>query len=106
MHCYLYWPSYVMGVHVADKKKLKKIFKQLSGELSEDDYLLPEFAIKGVGHIWCYDPMAKQVIRIARGIKCLIIDGTLDDLDRIMVYTIGNDVILIEENELFHIGFD
>ncbi len=95
-----------MSVHSVDKELLKQIFSQLSGKVSEEDYLIPELAIKGSGHIWCYDPTARSIIRVSRGIKCFVIDNTLDDLGRIMVYTMGNDVILIEEDELIYTGFD
>ena len=95
-----------MSVHSVDKELLKQIFSQLSGKVSEEEPLIPELAIKGSGHIWCYDPVAKSIIRIARGIKCFAIDRTLDHLGRIMVYTIGNDVILIEEEEIIYTGFD
>ena len=95
-----------MGIHSVDKELLKRIFNQLSGKLTEDEELVPEMAIQGSGYIWCYDPSARSIIRVARGIKCFIIDATQDDLERIMVYTIANDVILIEEDELIYTGFD
>jgi hypothetical protein len=95
-----------MGSHRIDKDVVKKIFNQLSGKVDEEDELIPEMAIAGNGYIWCYEPTARQVVRIARGIKCFVLDATLDDLGRIMVYTIANDVILIEEDELIYTGFD
>jgi len=95
-----------MGSHRIDKDVVKKIFNQLSGKVDEEDELIPEMAIAGTGYIWCYEPTARQVVRIARGIKCFVIDAALDDLGRIMVYTIANDVILIEEDELIYTGFD
>ena len=95
-----------MSVHTVDKALLDKIFNQLSGKVDEEDELIPEMAIAGNGYIWCYEPTARQVVRIARGIKCFVLDATLDDLGRIMVYTIANDVILIEEDELIYTGFD
>ena len=95
-----------MGTHSVDKALLKQIFNQLSGKIDTESEPIPEMAIQGSGHMWCYDPSARSVIRIARGIKCFVLDSTLDDLNRIMVYTIANDVILIEEDELFYTGFD
>ena len=35
---------------------VKQLIKQISGNLTEDDELIPEVAIKGSGEIWCYDP--------------------------------------------------
>ena len=95
-----------MGVHSTNKELLKQIFNQLSGKTDSEKEPIPEMAIRGCGHIWCYDPAARMVIRVARGIKCYILDPTHDDLGRIMVYTISNDVILIEEDELIYTGFD
>ena len=95
-----------MGVHQVDKALIKRIFNQLSGKIEKGDTLVPEVAIKGAGYIWCYEITQKQIIRIARGVKCYILDPTKDDLERILVYTIANNVILIEEDELIYTGFD
>lgn len=95
-----------MASHTVDKALLKRIFNQLSGKIKESDELVPEVAIKGRGHLWCYDPTQKQVILIARGIKCYILNSIKDDLERILVYTTANNVILIEESELIYTGFD
>ncbi len=95
-----------MGTHSTNKTLLKQIFNQLAGKADMDSEPVPEMAIQGRGYIWCYDPAAKMIIRIARGIKCFILDPTQDDLGRIMVYTMTNDVILIEEEELIYTGFD
>ena len=95
-----------MGSHSVDKKILKRIFDQLSGKISEEEEPVPEMAIRGHGHLWCYDPTTRYIIRVARGIKCFVLDDSRDDLGRIMVYTIANDVILIEEDELIYTGFD
>ena len=95
-----------MSSHTVDKALLKQIFNQLSGTLEETDELIPETAIQGNGYIWCFDPTIKAVIRVARGIKCFILDTKKDDLGRLLVYTIANNVILIEEEELIYTGFD
>lgn len=74
--------------------------------MSEEEEPIPEMGIRGSGHLWCYDPTTRCIIRVARDIKCFVLDGNRDDLGRIMVYTIANDVILIEEDELIYTGFD
>jgi len=89
-----------------DKTLLKNIFAQISGNVSEDTELIPELVIKGRGHLWGYDPTTRSVVRVARGIKCFVLDPTKDDLGRILVYTVANDVILIDEDELIYTGFD
>tara|TARA_R110000824_G_scaffold398500_1_gene602612 strand:- start:5685 stop:5972 length:288 start_codon:yes stop_codon:yes gene_type:complete len=95
-----------MGATYVNKELLKKIFSQISGTLKEDDELVPEYAIRGQGYDWFYDPSQKSVVRVARGIKCYIISDEKDDLERILVYTASNDVILVAEDELIYTGFD
>tara|TARA_R110002020_G_scaffold261689_1_gene476034 strand:- start:722 stop:1009 length:288 start_codon:yes stop_codon:yes gene_type:complete len=95
-----------MSTHTVDKTLLDKIFNQLSGVVKKDEEPLPQMIIAGDGHMWCYDVNTRGMIRVSRGIKCFVLDDTLDENDRIMVYTIANDVILIEEDELIYIGFD
>jgi len=95
-----------MSSHAIDKDLLKRIFNQISGTPKDEDELVPEMAIQGSGYIWCYDPAARGVTRVARGIKCYIVDDTKDNLGRILVYTANNDAILIEEEELIYTGFD
>jgi hypothetical protein len=95
-----------MGIHQLDKKLLKRIFNQISGKVEKEEELIPEIAIKGSGHIWCLDPSQNRIIRITRGIKCYILNETKDELNRFLVYTINNDVILIEEEELIYTGYD
>jgi hypothetical protein len=95
-----------MAMHNIQKERLKKIYNQISGLMTEDDEPLPEYAIKGTGYGWFYDPTQKVVIRVALGIKCYILDEEGDEEGRILVYTAGNDVILIEEDELIYTGFD
>ena len=91
-----------------DKEKVKRIYKQIAGNITEDDGKLhPEIGIRGqTGYIWCYEPTLKQIIRIPRGIKCYILDHREDKLGRVMVYTVQNHVILIKEEELLFTGFD
>tara|TARA_R110000824_G_scaffold58774_3_gene158573 strand:- start:6627 stop:6914 length:288 start_codon:yes stop_codon:yes gene_type:complete len=95
-----------MSGYNIDKDRLKRIFNQISGTPKDDDDLVPEMAIRGSGYIWCYDPNARAVTRVSRGIKCYVVDETKDKLERILVYTSNNDVILIEEEELIYTGFD
>jgi hypothetical protein len=95
-----------MAIDNIRKERLKKIYNQISGLLKEDDEALPEYAIKGSGYAWFYDPTQRIVVRVALGIKCYILDEEKDDMGRILVYTVGNDVILIEEDELIYTGFD
>ena len=96
-----------MSTHTLNKSLLKKIIKQITGNLPEDHgELIPTALIKGTGYIGCYDITQKSVNLIARGIICYILDEKKDELDRIMVYTINGEVILIEESEIIHVGYN
>jgi hypothetical protein len=95
-----------MGPFTVDKKKLEKIINQVSGKIKTGVEPEPEMAISGSGTIWCYDPSTRRVIRIYRGIKCYLLSNFIDDLDRVLVYTAANDVVLIEQEELIETGFD
>jgi len=95
-----------MGATYVNKELLKKIFSQIGGTLKEDEELVPEYAIRGHGYGWFYDPSQKSVVRVARGIKCYVLSAERDDLERILVYTASNDVILVTEDELIYTGFD
>jgi hypothetical protein len=95
-----------MGVHTIDKEKLKKIFEQMAGSLKDDEELLPESIIKGSGDIWCYELTTRYIAKIGRGTKCYILDERKDNLGRILVYTVNNDVILIEEEDISYTGFN
>jgi len=92
--------------HVTNKELINKILLQISGEAKGGDELIPPVLIKGSGYIWCYEPTFKQIMRIRRGIKCYVVDGRKDGLNRVMVYTITNYIILIDENELISTGFN
>jgi len=35
---------------------VKRLIKQISGNLTEEDELIPEVAIEGTGEMWCWDP--------------------------------------------------
>jgi len=96
-----------MSTHTLNKTLLKKIIKQITGNLPEDHGdLLPTVLIKGSGYIGCYDITQRNVAMIARGVVCYVLDEKKDELDRIMVYTINGEVILIEESEIIRVGYN
>ena len=85
----------------------KKLIKQISGKIDEKDgELLPEYIIKGKGHIWCYQPTVRKMLRISRNIKVYILSDEEDALGRVLVYTSIGDVIAIEKDELFETGYN
>ena len=94
-----------------DKKKtattfVKQLMKQIAGNVTTEDELIPEVAIEGGGDLWCWDPANKMHKKIARGIKAFIIQENFDDLGRTLIYTLGGDMICIDPDELIHTGYD
>jgi hypothetical protein len=90
------------------KKKLKLVFRQLTGKFKEsDDALLPEVAIRGSGFLYCYYPAKKKFVRIRRGTKAFIIsENETVSPDRILIYTFDGFLVEIEEDEVIYTGFD
>jgi len=85
---------------------IKKLIKQISGQLTEEDELIPEVAIDGSGEIWCWDPINKMHRKIYRGVKAFILYKNYDHLNRTLIYTLNGDMICIEPDDLVHTGYD
>ena len=90
-----------------DIDEIKKIIRQISGKLEpEDGPLVVPCMIIGKGHIWCYNPKNRDVIRILRGTKVFIVDSRVDSENRVMIYTETGEIALIEQDELLVLGFN
>tara|TARA_R110002110_G_scaffold149291_1_gene340609 strand:- start:710 stop:949 length:240 start_codon:yes stop_codon:yes gene_type:complete len=68
---------------------VKLLIKQISGNLTEEDELIPEVAINGSGEMWCWDPAARIHKKIYRGVKAFIIQENFDDFGRTLIYTLN-----------------
>ena len=94
-------------------ERIKLATRQLNGTLDytdkdKDSELIPEVGIKGTGHMFCFEPSKKRLVKISRGIKAYIID-TLEhnkDMIRYLVYTWDGHLVHIDEDELIFTGFD
>jgi len=95
-----------MSKKVSGTDLVKKIIKQISGTLTENDELVPEVAIGGSGEIWCYDPVNKIHKKIYRGVKAFILYNNYDSFGRSLIYTHAGDMVCIEPDELIHTGYD
>lgn len=84
----------------------KRLLNQLSGEVDESEELIPEYAIKGKGIIWCWDPNSREHKPIPRGIKVYIVYKNYDHLGRFLVYTVHGELICIDEEEIYYTGFN
>jgi len=85
---------------------VKLLIKQISGNLTEEDELIPEVAISGSGEMWCWDPSARIHKKIYRGVKAFIIQENFDDFGRTLIYTLNGEMVCIEPEELLHTGYD
>jgi|TARA_A100000164_G_C21798319_1_gene719379 hypothetical protein len=85
---------------------VKKIIKQISGNLTETDELLPEIAIGGSGEVWCWDPANRIHKKIYRGVKAFILQENYDNFGRTLIYTHAGDMICIDPEEILHTGYD
>jgi len=90
----------------ASSEFVKRLIKQISGNLTEEDILIPEVAISGTGEMWCWDPTTRMHKKIYRGIKAFIIQEDFDDFGRTLIYTLNGEMVCIEPEELLHTGYD
>ena len=87
--------------------RIKRLVKQLSGKLEESDGpLIPEYMISGRGHIWCWAPTSKKMVKITRNAAAYLINGEASDDGKVLIYTAFGDIVLIDPDELELIGFD
>jgi|TARA_R100000008_G_scaffold79504_1_gene61203 hypothetical protein len=85
---------------------VKKLIKQISGNLTEEDTLIPEVAIDGSGEVWLWDPANRTHKKIYRGVKAFILYEKYDNFGRTLIYTLGGDIVCIDPEELIHTGYD
>ena len=91
--------------------RIKLAVRQLNGTLDhegvdKDSELIPEIAIKGTGHIFCFSPGKKRLVKVSRGIKGYIINTINGTLNKHLVYTWDGYLVEIYEDELIFTGFD
>ena len=91
---------------MAKKDAKSELIKQISGNLTEEDELIPEIAIDGTGDLWCWDPLNRMHKKIYRGVKAFILYENYDNFGRTLIYTLGGDMICIDPDELIHTGCD
>ena len=90
------------------KKRIKQIVRQFSGTLLEDEVeeLIPEYAIKGIGYLFCFDPSKRHFVKINRGSKAFIVDENINLAGRVLIYTFNGELVEIDPDELLYTGFD
>ena len=85
---------------------VKQIIKKISGNVSEEDTLIPEVAIEGSGEIWLWDPANRRHRKIYRGVKAFILYENYDNFGRTLIYTHAGDMVCIDPEEIIHTGYD
>jgi hypothetical protein len=95
-----------MAKKVSNTELVKRIIKQISGDLSTEDELVPEVAIAGTGETWLWDPANRTHKKIYRGVKAFILYENYDTFGRTLIYTHAGDMICIDPDELIHTGYD
>lgn len=90
------------------KDRIKQIVKQFAGTISEGDTneLVPEYGIKGTGHIFCFYPAKKMFIKISRGSKAFLVEEEPNIFGRVLIYTFNGEMVEIDPDELEYTGFD
>ena len=86
--------------------RLKKISKQLSGDLDKDQQLFAEYQIKGTGESFFFSYIDRNFIKLPRGMQIYIVAENFDLLNRTLAYTITHELILIDPEEIHHLGFN
>jgi len=90
------------------KKRIKQIVRQFAGTILEDEVeeLIPEYAIMGTGYIFCFEPSKRCFVKISRGTKAFIVNETVNNAGRVLIYTFNGDLVEIDPDELLYTGFD
>tara|TARA_Y100000310_G_C20393053_1_gene673722 strand:- start:32 stop:322 length:291 start_codon:yes stop_codon:yes gene_type:complete len=90
-----------------EKEKLKKIIKQVSGNIDDiEGELLESAKIQGTGDLWCYAPLSNRMIRVCKGTRVYIISEKEDEEGMVLAYTATVDVVLIKKDDLMEVGFN
>tara|TARA_Y100000592_G_scaffold12164_1_gene17092 strand:- start:2240 stop:2524 length:285 start_codon:yes stop_codon:yes gene_type:complete len=94
-----------MTTKKSQKTILKEVISQLNGDIDEDAKLHPEYAIKGTGHLYCYQPHTKSFVRIYKNQKVFLISDDRDD-NKFLIYTTCGKLVTIEPELLIFTEFD
>jgi hypothetical protein len=88
------------------QSRLKKILKQVSGDASNiEGDLIPQMTIRGSGVVYCYEPSAREFVKVTRGTAVFVVEEE-NKVGKILIYTCEGLLVEIEAAEIEHIGFD
>ena len=85
----------------------KQVAKQIGGNPIEDVPLIPEYGIVGSGgSLYCYEYGTRAYVKIDRGQKVYLIDGEVNHINRVLIYTSCGRIVEIEIGELLYTECD
>lgn len=87
------------------KKLIKQIIRQLSGEVDEDVDLVPEYSIEGSGYMFCFQPSTRSFVKIYKNQNVYVL-GDLDDGKRLLIYTTCGKIVEIDTDKVYKMDFN
>ena len=88
------------------EERLKKILKQVSGDISNiEGDLIPPLTIKGNGIIYCYQPSTREFVKVCRGSNVYLVREE-DLAGKVLIYTFEGQIVEVDVDELSLEGFD
>ena len=87
------------------KKLIKQIIKQLSGNIDENTELVPEYGIHGgSGYIFCFQPSTKSFVKVYKN-QIVYVLGNLKN-NRLLIYTTCAKIVEIDSEKVFKMDFN
>jgi|TARA_B100000900_G_C20554296_1_gene706110 hypothetical protein len=87
------------------KKLIKQIIKQLSGDVDENIDLVPECGINSdSGYIFCFQPHTRSFVKIYKNQNVYIL-GELNDGKNLLIYTTCGKIVEIDTDKVYEKDF-
>tara|TARA_Y100000114_G_C11657748_1_gene277459 strand:- start:122 stop:406 length:285 start_codon:yes stop_codon:yes gene_type:complete len=87
------------------KKLIRQIIKQLSGEVDEEVDLIPEYGIEGDGYMFCFQPSTRSFVKIYKNQNIYIL-GEIDNEKRFLIYTSCGKIVEIDSDQVYKMDFN
>tara|TARA_Y100001938_G_scaffold129534_1_gene184549 strand:+ start:179 stop:463 length:285 start_codon:yes stop_codon:yes gene_type:complete len=87
------------------KKLIRQIIKQLSGDVDENVDLVPEYGIEGTGHMFCFQPSTRSFVKIYKNQNIYVL-GKIDNEKRLLIYTTCGKIVEIDSDVVYKMDFN
>jgi hypothetical protein len=87
------------------KKLIRQIIKQLSGEVDEEVDLVPEYGINGDGYMFCFQPSSRSFVKIYKNQNVYVL-GELDEGKKLLIYTTCGKIVEIDTDKVYKMDFN